>query len=326
MRILVTGGAGYIGSITVRTLAARGHDVEILDDLSTGHRAALFRDAVFHRGSLLDVEFLADVFRTPFDAIVHFAGFSLVGESVENPLKYYRNNVGGSLNLLREAAAAGVAKFVFSSTAAVYGQPRETPISEDARLAPINPYGRSKLAIEWALEDAARQAGIAAVALRYFNACGAVGDLGEDHDPETHLIPRLLGSLLAGRDDFRIFGDDYGTPDGTCIRDYIHVQDLAEAHALALEWADAPGLTPINLGTEAGTSVLEIVDAADRVTGLRAGRTVESRRSGDPDRLVASAARARDLLGWKPEYSGIDRIIADAWAWHRAHPGGYDAR
>jgi len=325
MRILVTGGAGYIGSVTARRLLAAGHEVEVLDDFSTGHPAALPPEAVLHRGSLLDEAFTTDVLaRGGFRAVVHFAAFSLVGESVTDPLKYWRNNVGGGLNLLRAVSAAGVERFVFSSTAAVYGEPEDVPILESAPTAPVNPYGETKLAVERALAAVADQAGVAAVALRYFNACGADGPLGEDHDPETHLIPRLLRSLLDPAVGFRIFGDDFPTPDGTCIRDYIHVSDLADAHLRAVEWAATPGFTALNLGTGDGTSVREIVDATARVTGRPLDPPVAPRRAGDPARLVAANGRAAELLGWRPRRSDVDTVVADAWAWHTAHPRGYD--
>jgi len=323
MRVLVTGGAGYIGSVTARGLAARGHEVEILDDFSTGHRAALPTDAPLHEGTLLDGAFLAGVFARPFDAVLHFAAFSLVGESVAEPLKYYRNNVAGSAQLLAAVTAAGVPRFIFSSSAAVYGEPDLDPIPEDAPTVPVNPYGRTKLAMEWMLADAAATSGIAAVALRYFNACGAAGDLGECHVPETHLIPRLLQSLDDPGLEFAVYGDDYPTPDGTCIRDYIHVSDLADAHVLALEWAERPGLTVMNLGTETGRSVHEVVAAAARVTGRDIAPPVAPKRAGDPPRLVAASERARRLLGWRPSRSDLETILRDAWAWQKAHPEGY---
>jgi UDP-glucose 4-epimerase len=326
MRVLVTGGAGYIGSVTVRRLLAAGHEVEILDDLSTGHREALAPGVPLHEGGLGDPALLDRVFARPFDAVVHFAAFSLVAESMADPLRYYRNNVGGTLALVERVAAGGARRLVFSSSAAVYGEPAVVPIPETAPLAPVNPYGRTKAAMEWALADAARTRGFAAVALRYFNAAGAEGDLGEDHEPESHLIPRLLRALLDPARKFAIFGDDYDTPDGTCVRDYVHVADLAEAHLLALEWADAPGFTPLNLGTQDGHSVREVVEAAVRVTGLACAPAVRPRRPGDPARLVAASAEAARLLGWRPVRSGLDAIVADAWRWHRAHPGGYGDR
>ncbi len=323
MRVLVTGGAGYIGSVTVRALLGRGWEVEVLDDLSTGHEQTLPPGVPLHRGRLDDPACLDRAFARPHDAVVHFAARSLVSESAAAPLAYYRDNVGGTVALLERLAAGGARRCVFSSSAAVYGQPELTPIPEEAPLAPINPYGRTKVAMEWALADAARAHGIAAVALRYFNAAGADGGLGEDHEPETHLIPRLLRSLLEPGRQFQIFGDDYHTPDGTCVRDYIHVADLAEAHALAIAWADRPGFQAINLGSARGFSVREIVAAAAAVTGRALAPAVAPRRPGDPVRLVASCERARALLGWRPERSDLSAIIADAWAWHCAHPRGY---
>lgn len=323
MRILVTGGAGYIGGVTAALLRDQSHEVEILDDLSTGHRGAVPDGTVFHEGSLHDPELLETVFTRPFDAVVHFAAFSLVGESVHDPLKYWRNNVGGTLALLERVARGGAGRFVFSSSAAVYGEPDCVPITEDAALRPVNPYGQTKLAMECALADAAAAAGFAAVALRYFNAAGAWDGRGEDHDPETHLIPRLLRSVLVEEETFAVFGDDYPTPDGTCIRDYIHVLDLAEAHALALGWADQPGFNAFNLGTGEGHSVQQIVTAAELVTGRTVAPPVQPRRSGDPARLVAANDRAREILGWEPKRSDVVTLLGDAWAWHRDHPSGY---
>jgi len=326
MRILVTGGAGYIGSVTASLLIGRGHEVEVLDDFSTGHRAALPAGAPLHEGSLLDGGFLDGVFARPYDAVVHFAAFSLVGESMTDPLKYYRNNVGGTLSLIEKVARGGAGRLVFSSSAAVYGEPPIVPIPEDAPTDPVNPYGRTKLAMEGALRDASAAADFSAVALRYFNAAGAEGDLGEDHEPESHLIPRLLRSLFDPAVEFRIFGDDYDTPDGTCVRDYIHVADLAEAHALALEWDGPQGFAALNLGTGEGCSVSEMVAAAREVTGSKMEIEVTGRRSGDPARLVAAAGEAARLLGWRPVRSDVGTILADAWRWHSAHPVGYGDR
>ncbi len=323
MRILVTGGAGYIGSVTARLLLRRGHEVEILDDLSAGHREALPPGAPFHAGALEDQALLDRVFRRPFDAVVHFAARSLVGESVERPLLYWRVNAGGTVALLERVARGGARRCVLSSSAAVYGEPAAVPIPESAALAPVNPYGRTKAAMEWILADAARAHGLATVALRYFNAAGAADGLGEDHEPETHLIPRLLRSLLDPSVEFRVLGGDYPTPDGTCVRDYVHVSDLAEAHALALEWADRPGFTAINLGNARGHSVREVVAAAAEVTGRPLAPATAPRRPGDPAQLVASNARACELLGWTPLRSDIRAIVGDAWAWHREHPRGY---
>jgi UDP-glucose 4-epimerase len=294
MRVLVTGGAGYIGSVTANHLSEQGLQVEIIDDFSTGHQDALPAGILCHAGSIADPDVLARAFRRPFDAVIHFV-------------------------------ASGVRRFVFSSSAAVYGEPEELPIPESAPLNPVNPYGRTKLAMEWLLADAARTYGVAAVALRYFNAAGAVGKLGEDHRPESHLIPNLLASILRPEREFHLFGDDYPTPDGTCIRDYIHVADLATAHLAALRWADRPGLTAINLGTARGCSVREVIDAAIRATGRSINPAVGPRRAGDPARLVAAGEKARDLLGWRPLRSDIDTILADAWRWHQAHPDGFSA-
>lgn len=326
MRVLVTGGAGYIGSVTARTLSARGHEVEIVDDFSTGHRAALLPGARLHEGSLLDGRFLAGVFERSFDAVVHFAAFSLVGESVAHPRRYIRNNVTGGALLVDAVVAAGVPDFIFSSSAAVYGEPTADLLTEETPTAPVNPYGHTKLAIEALLSAAAESCGLRAQALRYFNACGADGDLGEDHEPETHLIPSLLRAQLEPDRDFTIFGDDYPTPDGTCIRDYIHVSDLADAHARALEWEAPRGLTVMNLGTETGCSVREVVDAAARVVGRPLDPVVAPRRPGDPPRLVAGAGRARSRLGWIPSRSRLETILGDAWRWHLEHPRGYGDR
>jgi len=323
MRVLVTGGAGYIGSVTAVVLRDQGHEVEILDDLSSGHRRAVPDGCTFHEGSLHDRSLLDAVFSRPFDAVVHFAAHSLVGESVSNPLKYWRNNVGGTLTLLERVAWGGARRFVFSSTAAVYGEPDAVPITEEAALMPVNPYGQTKLAMERAMADAAAASGFSAVALRYFNAAGAWETRGEDHDPETHLIPRLLRSVLLREETFALYGDDYPTPDGTCIRDYIHVRDLAEAHALALLWAEDPGFTAINLGTGTGSSVREIISAAADVTGRDIDPPVHPRRPGDPARLVAANDLARRLLGWQPQRSDVRSLIADAWSWHRTNPNGY---
>jgi UDP-glucose 4-epimerase len=248
---------------------------------------------------------------------------SLVGESVRRPLHYFRENLGSALSLLEGMAQAGVARLVFSSSAAVYGEPDVELIEEDCACEPVNPYGMSKLMIERILAEEARARDLSAIALRYFNACGADGERGEDHEPETHLIPRLCGALLGTRDDFKIFGDDYDTPDGTAVRDYVHVLDLASAHALALGALAEPGFEAINLGTGEGASVREVVAAACRVSDIDLRPEIGGRRAGDPPRLVASKERAAQRLGWIPEHSSLERILADAWAWHRAHPSGY---
>ena len=323
MRLLVTGGAGYVGSIVAQQLVARGDDVTVLDSLYKGHRAAVPPGAAFVQADLLDVEALAQVFAEgSFDGVLHFAAMSLVAESVEFPERYWRGNVVAALNLLDAMRAAGVGRLVFSSTAATYGEPHVELIREDTPNAPINAYGNSKLAVDRMLADEARAHGLAAVSLRYFNVAGANGELGEDHSPETHLIPLVLQAAAGKRPSVSIFGTDYPTPDGTAVRDYIHVVDLAGAHVLALEKA-VPGRHDIyNLGSERGYSVREVVETARRVTGREIVAEEAPRRPGDPPRLVAAMERARDGLGWTPERS-LEDMIRDAWAWHQAHPDGY---
>jgi UDP-glucose 4-epimerase len=325
MRLLVTGGAGYIGSIVAQRLLARGDDVTVLDSLYRGHREAVPAGAAFVEADLLDAAAIADVLRGGFDGVVHFAALSLVGESVEHPERYWRGNVVGALNLLDAMRAADVRRLVFSSTAATYGEPPVELITEETPNAPVNAYGNSKLTIDRMLADEARAHGLAAVSLRYFNVAGASGPLGEDHHPETHLIPLVLQAAAGKRPSVAIFGTDYPTPDGTAVRDYVHVEDLATAHLLALDHA-APGRHDIfNLGSESGNSVREVIEAARRVTGREIVAVEEARRAGDPPRLVASNARARAELGWAPERS-LDDMVRDAWAWHQAHPDGYSAR
>ena len=323
--ILVAGGAGYIGSHMVALLLERGYQVVVADNLSTGHAQAA-EGAVLRVGDLRDGAFLDRLF-TEFsiDGIINFAAFSLVGESVQNPLKYYDNNVGGATSLLQAMHRHGVRNIVFSSTAAVYGEPERQPISETDRTEPTNPYGATKLAIEQMLKWCDGAYGIRYVALRYFNAAGAnteVG-IGEDHSPESHLIPLVLKTALGQRSHIGIFGDDYPTPDGTCIRDYIHVRDLAEAHLLALEYLDRGGVSDVfNLGSGKGYSVKEIIDTARRTTQRDIPAVVEPRRAGDPGVLIASNEKAAAVLGWKP-VRGLDEIVADAWNWHLNHPDGY---
>ena len=324
MRVLVTGGAGYVGSVSVERLLAAGHDVTILDDLSTGRRASVPDDATLEIGSYGEPATIAAVLerRRP-DAILHCAARSLVGESVREPARYYRDNVAGGITLLEAARAAGVGRIVFSSTAAVYGVPDATPIREDAPLRPINPYGETKRTFEGALRFYGEAYGLRSVALRYFNVAGATGRNGEVHDPETHLIPNLLRAVETG-DPITLFGDDYPTPDGTCIRDYIHVADLADAHLIALE-ATAPGdartdtALVCNLGIGAGFSVREVVDAAATVVGQPIPATMGPRRVGDPPILVAAADRARAVLGWTAARPTLQEMIGSAWAWRRAN-------
>ncbi len=322
MRILVTGGAGYIGAVTAGHLLDEGHEVVVLDDLSTGHRQAVPRGAELVEGRVQDPQRLSRALDGA-DAVIHFASLSLVGESVREPLRYFRENLGAALSLLEGMASAKVHRLVFSSSAAVYGDPQVEVIDEDAPCRPVNPYGMSKVMIETILAEQGRAHGLAAMALRYFNACGADGQRGEDHRPETHLIPRLCEAMLGRRDDFVIYGDDYPTPDGTAIRDYVHVLDLARAHASALGHLDRPGLEVVNLGTGQGASVREVVDTARRILGVDFQPAVAERRPGDPPRLVASNQRARELLGWIPRDSSLERILQDALRWHRAHPDGY---
>ena len=313
--ILVAGGAGYIGSHMVALLVEKGFEVVVADNLRTGHWQAVKGGAKLRVGDVKDAAFLDRV----------FAAFSLVGESVADPLKYYDNNVGGAVSMLTAMKNHGVDKIVFSSTAATYGEPEKQPIQETDRTDPTNPYGASKLAIEGLLKWSDRAYGIRYAALRYFNAAGANTDvgIGEDHRPETHLIPIVLQCALGKRERVGIYGDDYPTPDGTCVRDYIHVRDLAAAHLLALEYLNRGGRSgPFNLGSGDGFSVKEIIDTARKVTGKPIPAVVEPRRAGDPSVLIASNPKAREVLGWAPE-RGLEAIIADAWAWHSGHPDGY---
>ena len=313
-RILVTGGAGYIGSITTRHLVSRGHDVIVADDLSRGHRHAVPPNllCVVH---LQDSAALAPLL-DGVDAVIHFAAYIAVGESTREPELYFSNNVGGSISLLAAMARAGVRRLVFSSTAAVYGNPAMTPIPETAPFSPINPYGESKTTVERMLAQLDEFRGLRSIALRYFNACGAEPDagLGEEHDPETHLIPLLLRAIQTGN-PVQIFGDDYPTPDGTCVRDYIHVSDLADAHVAALDHLMKGGESgAFNVGTGTGHSVLEVLRAVEKATGQKVPHTVAPRREGDPAELVADSTRLQSVLGWKPRRSSLHEIVNDAWA------------
>lgn len=323
MRVCVTGGAGYIGSVVTEYLLEAGHEVVIIDNLSTGHRAAVDHGAAFLEGDLLDDLFVAKALSNGVEAVCHFAAFSQVGESVAEPLKYYRNNISGAVALLGAMKRAEIKLFLFSSTAAVYGEPENIPIEEDARLDPVNPYGNTKLAIETMLADCSEAWGLKALSLRYFNAAGATEKHGEDHRPETHLIPLVLDAALGRREELVVFGTDYDTGDGTCVRDYIHVKDLATAHVLGLEKL-AEGITgALNLGNGSGFSVLQVIDAVERVTDLEVPRRLGDRRPGDPAVLVASSDRAEHLLGWERRYPEIESIIHDAYEWRKKHPGGY---
>ncbi|MBK1833408.1 UDP-glucose 4-epimerase GalE [Roseibacillus ishigakijimensis] len=319
-KVLVTGGAGYIGSHAVRALVAAGHQVTVIDNLVYGHRKALVDDSVtFVEGDLGDSALLTRLFATNrFAAVMHFAAFAYVGESVEDPLKYYQNNLSAPLNLLAVMQEYGCQQFIFSSTCATYGQPEQIPIDEAEKQNPINPYGRSKLMLEQILRDCENAWGLKSVFLRYFNACGASldGVIGEDHDPETHLIPLVLMAIRGERGELSVFGDDYETPDGTCVRDYIHVEDLAEAHVLALDYLQKEKSSNVfNLGTGSGISVKEILDMAEKVTGQPVPYQIAPRREGDPAILIAKAEKARRELGWTPSRSDIETILRTAWAW-----------
>jgi len=322
MKLLVTGGAGYIGSIVAQQLLEAGHEVVVLDNLSRGHRAAVPEGARLLEVDLLDEPATRAALADGFDGVMHFAALALVAESVAHPERYHRGNHVGALNLLDAMRDAGVRRLVFSSTCAVYGEPERVPMREDIPAAPVNAYGNSKLAIDRMIGDECRAHGLAAASLRYFNVAGAHGDLGEDHEPETHLIPLVLRAAAGVADHVKVFGTDYPTRDGTAVRDYIHVEDLGRAHAMALEAAQ-PGRHAIyNLGTGDGYTVKEVVDTARRVTGREIRAVEEPRRPGDPPELVASSDRIRDELAWVPEKS-LEAMIADAWAWHQAHPRGY---
>ncbi|TFJ44970.1 UDP-glucose 4-epimerase GalE [Carnobacterium divergens] len=327
MTILVLGGAGYIGSHGVDQLIEKGYQVVVVDNLQTGHKEAIHKEARFYQGDIRDKAFLQDIFKKEdIDGVLHFAANSLVGESMEQPLTYFNNNVYGTQVVLEVMEEFDVKKIVFSSSAATYGEAKVMPIAESAPTNPTNPYGETKLMMEKMLKwcDEAYQMNY--VALRYFNVAGAKinGQIGEDHTPETHLIPLVLQTALGQRAELSIFGNDYDTPDGTCIRDYVHVQDLIAAHILALEYLEAGNSSNIfNLGSSTGFSVQEIVEAARKITGKEIPTKVEARRAGDPSTLVAASQKAQDTLGWKPEYTTMDTIIESAWNWHVNHPKGY---
>jgi UDP-glucose 4-epimerase len=328
VKVLVTGGAGYIGSHAVREFRDAGHDVAVLDDLSMGHREAVPPGVPLHAGDLADPVVLREALRG-VEVVVHFAGVLDVGESVRLPLKYWAINVGKGVALLEAMAAAGVGKIIFSSTCATYGVPERVPIDEAHPQRPINPYGQSKLAFEHALRDLAQAGVLRAVALRYFNAAGCHpdGSLGEHHDPEIHLIPLAVDAALDRRPSLTVFGEDYDTPDGTCVRDYIHVQDLAIAHVLALRaLEEGDRFRFYNLGSESGSSVREVLSAVEQVAGVRVPAVIGPRRSGDPPRLVASAGKIRRELGFRPRHTGLPAIVETAFRWRRDHPRGYGDR
>jgi len=323
VRVLVVGGAGYIGSVTVDQLIQAGHSVTILDSLVSGHREAVNPDAELVVADVRAEDALARLMAShSFDAVVYYGGFIQAGESVINPGRYFANNVAGCIALLNAMVAYGVGQFVFSSSAAVYGEPDEVPISEDAPLRPVNPYGEAKLMVERMLPWYEKQ-GMRYVSLRYFNAAGASDRRGEDHRPETHLIPIVLQVAAGHRDAVPLYGTDYATPDGTCIRDYVHVSDLAAAHILALESASGGDSGVYNLGNGTGFSNREVIEAAGRVTGKPIAVREEPRRPGDPARLVAASDRVKRVLGWTPAFTDLEAIVESAWRWHQAHPKGY---
>jgi UDP-glucose 4-epimerase len=324
MKLLVTGGAGYIGSVVAKQLLEAGHAVTVLDSLVRGHRSAVPPGCEYVDADLVDgAAARAALAGGGYDGVLHFAALALVSESVAEPQRYHRGNFVGTLNLLDAMREAGVKRLVFSSTCAVYGEPETVPITEDVRTEPVNAYGNSKLAVDRMISDECAAHGLGAVSLRYFNVAGASGEYGEDHDPETHLIPLVLQAALGRRPHVSIFGTDYPTPDGTAIRDYIHIEDLSEAHLLGIA-ATEPGRHRIyNLGNGTGFSVREVIDTARRVTGREIPAVEAPRRPGDPARLVAASERIRRELGWAPRKPELEAILADAWAWHEAHPDGY---
>jgi UDP-glucose 4-epimerase len=325
MKVLVVGGAGYVGSHAVKLLQSSGHAVWVYDNLSRGHRESVPKEILIE-GNLTDRALLMRIMQEKeIEAVMHFAAFALVGESVQHPAMYYQNNVTATFELLEAMRAAGVWRFVFSSTTATYGQPEKMPISEDTPQSPINPYGFTKLVVERALVDYAHAYGFGVAALRYFNASGASADgsIGEDHVPESHLIPIVLQVALGQREHISVFGNDYPTPDGTCIRDYIHVEDLATAHISALTSLKPSQVMQLNLGTGVGHSVLEVIEACRKITGHAIPTVYSERRPGDPACLVADSSRAQSTLDWKPKYVTIDSIVETAWRWHRSHPQGY---
>ncbi len=328
MSILVLGGAGYIGSHAVDQLINQGYDVVVIDNLLTGHRKAVHDNARFYEGDVRDKAFVTDVFeKETIDGVIHFAASSLVGESVEKPLKYFNNNVYGMQILLEVMQEHQVNQIVFSSTAATYGEPEVSPISETTPTNPKNPYGESKLMMEKMMKWCDDAYGMKYVALRYFNVAGAKADasIGEDHDPETHLVPIILQVALGQRKQLTIFGDDYPTPDGTCIRDYVHVEDLIAAHILALEYLKAGNQSNVfNLGSNHGCSVKEMLEAAREVTQKEIPAVIAPRRAGDPSTLVAASEKAKTVLGWQPQYTDVKKIIETAWNWHVSHPNGYE--
>ena len=328
MSVLICGGAGYIGSHNVRAFMAHGEDIIIVDNLATGHKKSIPEGVKFYEGDIREAEVLDRIFtENKIEAVVHFCAFSLVGESVEKPLKYFDNNVGGMISLLEAMQRHDVKRIIFSSTAATYGEPKRIPILETDPTVPTNPYGESKLIMEKMMKWVSSRYDIRYVSLRYFNVAGAWhdGSIGEDHHPETHLIPLILQVPLGKRDHVTVYGDDYPTKDGTCIRDYVHVEDLAQAHILALEYLRNGGESNIfNLGSGDGYSVMEMINAAQKATGQNIKVEIGTRRAGDPAKLVADSTKAHEILKWAPKFTRMEEIIASAWKWHKANPNGYN--
>ncbi len=327
MAILVTGGAGYIGSAAVEDLQQNGESVVVLDNLVYGHKEAIGENVTFYEGEIGDQNLVEKIIREhAIDACMHFSAYAYVGESVEKPQIYYENNFVQTLKLLEVLIKNNVKKFIFSSTCATFGEPQYVPIDENHPQNPVNPYGWSKFMVERVLADYDKAYDLKFVALRYFNACGASEKCGEHHDPETHLIPLILFAAQGKRDAISIFGDDYPTPDGTAVRDYIHISDLSQAHLLALDYLRGGGDSEfINLGNGGGYSVKEVIEAARKITGKNIEAKISPRRAGDPSRLVANAAKAKEVLGWNPQFPEIEKIIESAWKWHEANPNGYES-
>ncbi len=325
MKILVTGGAGYIGSVATTELIAAGHDVVVVDNLYQGHREAVHPDAQFIHGDLADMDAVKNIFvqHTGIDAVMHFASYTLVGESMQNPAKYLRDNTVAGVNIIDAAVSAGVGRVIVSSTANLFEKPDSMPIEPDNTIVPGSPYGESKYILERTLDWYERIHGLKYACLRYFNAAGGTPNRGEDHTPELHLIPVVLQVALGQRESITLFGGDYPTRDGTCVRDYVHIVDLAQAHILALDGIARLGSRKYNLGNGDGFTNLEVVQAARRITGHAIPCTIGARRPGDPAVLIASAKKIREELGWQPRYPSIDQIIGSAWEWHQSHPNGY---
>lgn len=330
MNILVLGGAGYIGSHAVSKLIKENNEVIVIDNLQTGHKEAVNKKAKFYEGDIRDKKFLLDVFnKEKIDGIIHFAANSVVPESMKVPLKYFNNNIYGTQVVLEAMNEAGIKNIVFSSSAATYGEPKKVPITEDMETCPTNPYGETKLIMEKMMKWCDMAYGIKYVALRYFNVAGAEegGNIGEDHNPETHLIPIVLQAAMGQRDCITICGEDYPTEDGTCVRDYVHIEDLIDAHILAMKYLINGGKSDVfNLGSSEGFSVKQIVETARKVTGINIPSKIGPRRGGDPAKLIACADKARKVLGWNPTKTVIEKIIGDAWTWHKNHPQGYKTK